>query len=138
MGTKGLKLSALTKQRMSAAHTRHGFTGSPEHSAYLQAKWRCTCVTAREYPAYGGRGINFLFSSFEQFILEIGARPSPKHSLDRINVESHYMPGNVRWATQQEQLANRRQFKAIHNFTDSILLAECKRRGLICIGFFGR
>jgi hypothetical protein len=62
------------------------------------------------YTNYGGRGIQFLFDSFEQFYAEIGPRPAGL-TLDRIHNDGHYEPGNVRWATRSEQNRNRRRWK---------------------------
>lgn len=77
---------------------------------------------------YGGRGIHFLFESFEQFLEEVGLRPSNKHSLDRKNNDGHYTPGNIRWATRKEQNFNKRRHAAIQNFSTEELLAELARR----------
>jgi|GEM_PF-1534704 len=79
-------------------------SGTPEHRAYSGAKARCA---KKELKRYGGRGIEFRFTSFEQFFAELGLRPSPKHSLDRIDNDGHYEPGNVRWATREEQARNK-------------------------------
>ncbi len=79
-----------------------------EYEAYQRAKSRCNCTTKDCYPDYGGRGIEFRFDSFKQFYAELGTRPSPKHSLERINNNGHYEPGNVKWATKTEQQRNRR------------------------------
>ena len=62
---------------------------------------------AINYANYGGRGIKFLFTSFEQFFAELGPRPKGK-SVDRINNDGHYEPGNVQWATRSEQRKNQR------------------------------
>ena len=79
-----------------------------EYKAYSHAKSRCNDPNHAAYKWYGGRGIEFRFKSFEEFIEHIGLRPSPKHSLDRINNNGHYEVGNVRWATKKEQMFNRR------------------------------
>lgn len=86
----------------------HGASSSPEYEAFQSAKFRCIKVTNSEYKNYGGRGIEFRFASFPEFLSHIGPRPSKNHSLDRENVNGHYEPGNVRWATQTEQQRNRR------------------------------
>lgn len=88
---------------------KHGMNGTPEYMAYHQAKHRCTNPNSKSWDCYGGRGIRFSFMSFEQFFAELGLRPSPRHSLDRVDNEGHYEPGNIRWATREEQSNNRRK-----------------------------
>jgi hypothetical protein len=75
---------------------------------YCTAKTRCNNPRCKDYPDYGGRGIEFRFVSFEEFFEHIGKRPSPKHTLDRIEVDGHYEKGNVCWATRKQQRANQR------------------------------
>jgi hypothetical protein len=82
--------------------------GTPEYQAYYHALNRCNNPKDENYPDYGGRGIKFLFTSFEQFFAELGSKPSHGHSLDRIRNDGHYEPGNVHWATGKEQRANQR------------------------------
>jgi hypothetical protein len=63
---------------------------------------------------YMGRGIKMYpewRQSFEIFYAYIGDPPSPKHSIDRINNDGNYEPGNIRWATHAQQMRNRRSFK---------------------------
>lgn len=101
------KVTAKTGQ---AART-HGLTGGPEYQAWNQARLRCSdkCKASAMHRYYG-RGIRMCpewRSSFQAFIDHIGPRPSPDHSLDRINNDRGYEPGNVRWATRSEQALNR-------------------------------
>jgi hypothetical protein len=94
-------------------------TGTPEYAAYQRAKNRCNDPNHPRFDDYGGRGIRFLFTSFAQFLAEVGRRPAgwfpsgrPIYSLHRIDNDGNYEPGNVRWATakeQQEPGARRRQ-----------------------------
>ncbi len=54
-----------------------------------------------------------MFENYPEFLAELGRKPSPKHSLDRIDNDGHYEKGNVRWATRKEQSNNTRQVKLI-------------------------
>jgi hypothetical protein len=80
---------------------------TPEYVAYHHAMARCTKPNHKDWKYYGGRGIQFRFTSFRQFFVELGPRPDGK-SLDRVNNNGHYEPGNVRWATRTEQNRNQR------------------------------
>lgn len=79
---------------------------STEYESYCGAKARCTNPDHHAYRLYGGRGIEFRFTSFEEFYAELGPKPSSGHSVDRIDNDGHYEQGNVRWATQKEQCKN--------------------------------
>jgi hypothetical protein len=81
--------------------------GTSELESFMDAKYRCINPLHHAWESYGGRGIKFLFDSFDQFFAELGRRPDGL-TLDRINNDGHYEPGNVRWATPKEQAANRR------------------------------
>jgi hypothetical protein len=101
------------------ANRTHGLSHTPELRAYCAAKQRCNNPRNRKFSDYGGRGIRFLFTSFEEFFQDIGPRPPGKspsgkalYSLDRINNDSHYMPGNVRWSTMKERADNQRPRKS--------------------------
>jgi hypothetical protein len=72
---------------------------------------RTTNPTHESYPKYGGRGIRVCdewLNSFKAFLDHIGPRPSKNHSIDRIDADKNYEPGNVRWATSKEQARNKR------------------------------
>ena len=103
-----------------AVNTRHGMTDTPEHVAYRNAKYRCENPLSHAWKDYGGRGIKFLFNSFEEFFACLGSRPKgvlpngrAAYSLDRWpNQHGNYEPTNVRWATKLEQASNRRPSSA--------------------------
>jgi hypothetical protein len=75
-------------------------------------KRRCLNPKATQYAYYGGRGImvcNRWRDSFETFLADMGQKPSNGHSIDRIDVNGHYEPGNCRWATRLQQVRNTRR-----------------------------
>lgn len=100
--------------------TKHGASGTPEYLAFVGAKYRCQNPKTKTYAYYGGRGIEFKFESFEQFLLEVGYRPSTKHSLDRKNNDGNYEPGNVRWATKKMQTSNTRRVNDLSQKIDHL------------------
>ena len=76
-------------------------------------KNRCDLPSAASFKYYGGRGIvvcDRWRDDFEAFLADVGPRPSSKHSLDRIDPNGNYEPGNVRWATLSEQNQNQRRY----------------------------
>lgn len=104
-----LQSEARKTNRKTHGH-KAGKTETPEYRSYRHAKARCENPKHHRYQLYGGRGIKFLFASFEDFFDEVGPRPEPKYdySIDRINPEGNYEAGNVRWATVNEQANNKR------------------------------
>ena len=80
------------------------------NSIYQSAKQRCINIHNKNYPDYGGRGIQFKFNSFTEFLAELGPKPYG-YTLDRINNNGYYEKNNVRWATRQQQNSNKRKQK---------------------------
>lgn len=105
----------LQRERTSIANTRHG--GSlGKHSLYFT--WggmiaRCNYQNHKDFHLYGGRGIKVCrrWRSFTKFALDMGHRPSPLHSLDRINPDGNYTKNNCKWSTPHEQRINQRPRK---------------------------
>lgn len=92
-------------------YLKHGMTNTPEYRCWQQLKNRCLNPKHIAYPDYGGRGITIhetWVNDFLVFFRDVGLRPSPKHSLDRLDNERGYEPGNCAWKTPEEQRNNRR------------------------------
>jgi hypothetical protein len=83
---------------------------TPEYMAWKAMLHRCENAKHPQYEYYGGRGIKVCeqWHKFENFLADMGTRPSPKLSIDRVNNDGNYEPGNCRWATWSQQRRNQR------------------------------
>jgi hypothetical protein len=90
--------------------TKHGRCGSPEYIVWLGMKARCCNPNASNFRFYGARGVSICerWLAFENFISDMGEKPSPDHTIDRINPFGDYEPSNCRWVTWDVQVANKR------------------------------
>lgn len=109
---------ALTK-KVDPYETKYGGALKVVLNLGAGAKQRCTNPNSIAYSNYGGRGIQFKFPAiraFAEWILDnLDIRPTPFHSIDRIDNEKHYEAGNLRWASRSEQARNKRVYKRTKN-----------------------
>jgi hypothetical protein len=102
----------------------------PEYGIWKGARKRCNNPNDKRYADYGGRGIQMHhdWDDFSRFFADMGPRPSPKHTLDRIDNNGHYEPGNCRWATKRDQANNRRSTPLLEFNGETMSLAQWARR----------
>lgn len=109
---------------------KHGGTageGMPEFNIWVKMRQRCNSEKDKAFKNYGGRGIkvcNRWLNSFENFLSDMGRRPSPEHSLERKNNNRGYSKNNCKWATIREQSRNRRNNVKIKYNGETKILAD--------------
>jgi len=115
-----------TSGKVGERNRTHGRTQTPEYRAWHGARGRCRNPTDRQYAYYGGRGITVCaeWDDFEVFFRDMGPKPSPRHSLDRIDNDGPYAPWSCRWATATEQLRNRRTTVRLTHEGQSLTLVQ--------------
>lgn len=109
----------LRREQIGALKFDHGQArakaNTKEFRAWCSAKERCYNPNHDRYALYGGRGVRMAaewLNDFAAFFAHIGPKPDPKMTVDRIDPNGHYEPGNVRWATASEQRRNQRRMIA--------------------------
>jgi hypothetical protein len=101
----------LQAETCGKGHTIHGHAGagvSSEYNSWRAMHQRCSNPNHKSYKNWGGRGITVCerWESFENFLSDMGLKPSPEHTLHRVDGDDNYKPGNVRWALPVEQANN--------------------------------
>lgn len=127
---RGRTLSSEARAALSARAKKHGMHGTPTYRSWISMRQRCQNQRLRQYADYGGRGIRVCerWQVFENFYADMGERPEGC-TLDRIDGNGNYEPGNCRWAPPKTQSRNWRN--ANHRITyagETLTLAEWSER----------
>ena len=110
--------------------TTHGQSDTPEYKVWSAIKQRCYNPNCEEYHNYGARGISMCdrwLNSFENFLADVGFRPSEELSLDRKDNDGIYEPANCRWAVGEVQQSNKRNNRWIEYDGKTMILGAWAR-----------
>lgn len=121
--------------------TTHRSCRSSEYKSWSGMLSRCRSETNPDWDNYGGRGITVCdrWLEFENFLEDMRPKPSPKHSIDRINNNGNYEPINCRWATRVEQDNNKRTNRMLtYNGETMCLTAWARRIGMNPVSLHSR
>lgn len=135
-------VEAATEQqkKLVAIVTTHGKSKSPEYKSWQCMIARCCYPADKRYEEYSSRGITICqewLDSFEAFFAHVGERPSPKHTIDRIDNDKGYFPGNVRWATHLQQNNNKRTTPMVRYRGRTISLMDAYRESGTTLSYSG-
>ena len=115
--------------------TTHGMSKHELYKTWVGVRNRCNNPKDPYFHNYGGRGVKMhpaWEQSFAAFLEGVGKRPSPQYSLDRVNNNGNYEPGNVRWLTKKQQAHNMRKNRLLtHNGRTQALTAWAEEMGLV-------
>ena len=108
---------------------KHGYRYHPLYATWCNMKSRCNNHNHPQYKDYGGRGIGYCLTweCFPSFLRDVGEKPFPEASLDRIDNDGDYTSKNVRWADRRTQRINSRQVRFVEiNGQRKLITDWCK------------
>lgn len=122
----GCYQSEVASRAASIHKRKHGMDGTPVYKIWVHMRQRCQNPKAPNYRLYGGRGISVCQAwwKFENFLSDMGDRPSPEYSIDRIDSNGDYEPSNCRWATKTQQSNNSRTNRRLEHKGMVMTMAE--------------
>lgn len=130
----------LNSEMISKRNRTHGMSRTTEYKSWTSMKERCYNPKHIEYSRYGARGIRVCdewADSFACFIEDMGLKPTPYHSIDRIDVNGDYAPGNCRWADRITQANNKRSNRILIHSGVSRTISEWERASGLPKGVIG-
>ncbi len=135
LGGGSTSCGCYTREQVYKAVKRHGASRTQSYSAWTGMRQRCSNPNKAAYKNYGGRGIRVCdaWHKYENFLQDMGERPSPQHSIDRRDNNKDYSPDNCRWATRTEQARNRRTSRMLTIFGETKTLIEWAEDSRCCV-----
>ena len=115
------------REHVNFVHGHNARQGpTPEYRTWQNMLKRCYKPTAKRYERYGGRGITVCerWKTFENFLADMGIKPSPEYSLDRINNDGNYELSNCRWASRQQQSRNKSTSRMLEFNSKTMCVAD--------------
>ncbi len=125
-----LSCGCLMREKCIARSTKHGMRWSPEYRTWCNVKSRATNPNMPDAKNYVERGVTISkrWLKFENFLADMGKKPTPRHSIERKDNDGPYSKKNCRWATQREQAQNTRRNVFLEHGGERLILAEWARR----------
>ena len=108
----------------------HGMTYTPEFNIWTSMKMRCENPNHHAYASYGGRGIKVCerWRHFENFLADMGHRPHPYYTIERLDNDGGYEKENCKWASYTEQANNRRTNRIIEVYGQKMTIAQAVKK----------